>query len=72
VAGLGSASCHTSTLPLSHQLGRESELDGVDQQDRIDGMAFYIEVRKFVTPIDQILFGFSRGIDTENGFKMGN
>ncbi|MGX1180561.1 hypothetical protein AB7M31_003629 [Pseudomonas sp. IAP-CY TE4608] len=34
-------------------------------------MAFYIEVRKFVTPIDQILFGFSRGIDTENGFKMG-
>ncbi|HBP6729756.1 TPA: transporter [Pseudomonas aeruginosa] len=55
---------------LQKNIGGENELDGVDQRDRIDSTAFYVQASTFITPSDQILFGFSRDIDTENGFKM--
>jgi hypothetical protein len=56
---------------LLRDIGGENELDSVDQRDRLDSTAFYVQASTFVTPADQILMGFSRDIDTENGFKMG-
>jgi hypothetical protein len=54
---------------LSHVTGGETEVDGVDQDDRLSTTKFNVGATTFISPTQQILATYGRDISVRNGFK---
>lgn len=50
--------------------GGETELDGQRQGDEVKTRGVYVQGSTMLTGSDQLMFGFFRDLDVENGFKM--
>lgn len=54
---------------LSHTFGGETEVGGVNQDDRIKTSKFTLGTSWFVTPTLQFIVNYGRDIEVENGFE---
>lgn len=57
---------------LSHVSGGETEVDGVDQGNRLSNSKFQIGAAHFVGPTTQLLATYGRDLSVRNGFKESN
>ncbi|AFT72638.1 Quinohemoprotein alcohol dehydrogenase protein [Alloalcanivorax dieselolei B5] len=57
---------------LSHTFGGETEINGIDQDDRARTTKMTIGSGWFVTPSVQLLANYGRDLSVENGFKENN
>ncbi|KEA63044.1 QbdB [Marinobacterium lacunae] len=61
----------TLGLGFGHQWGGETQVDGVDQNDKLDTTNVRISAAKFVTPRDQFLLQLGEDLEVDNGTKEG-
>lgn len=59
-------------LGLSHVTGGETEVDGVDQGNRLSTSKFQIGAAHFVGPTTQLLATYGRDLSVREGFKENN
>lgn len=57
---------------ISHTFGGETELNGVNQDDKLATTKMTIGTAWFVTPALQLLANYGRDLSVENGFKEQN
>ncbi|MFU7556664.1 transporter, partial [Pseudomonas paraeruginosa] len=54
---------------VSRLWGGETEVDGLDMNDKPNTSKFSVGASWFVTPRDQLMVNFGRDISVDNGFK---
>jgi hypothetical protein len=57
---------------LSYSFGGETEVDGINQDDKLRTLKMQLGTAWFVLPTLQLIANYGRDLDVENGFKEAN